>query len=197
MYSTQCRVRRGLKTIGKDRGITKAAGRRKSQGAQCEREYHPISSIEARGCVIKINIIISKMVYTTSKTKMTIYYLKLGAMEESHIYVNPFLWRIRRIYICHGPDPTKIWYKYIENANHRKTEMENKTTLKAFSWTCWTRILIDKFADTFIATGPHLMKYGIGTFQRRGVFTQTSFVTQASEKIAQFIICHQKLPDYW
>ena len=78
MYSTQCRVRRGLKTIGKDRGITKAAGRRKSQGAQCEREYHPISSIEARGCVIKINIIISKMVYTTSKTKMTIYYLKLG-----------------------------------------------------------------------------------------------------------------------
>ena len=69
MYSTQCRVRRGLKTIGKDRGITKAAGRRKSQGAQCEREYHPISSIEARGCVIKINIIISKMVYTTSKTK--------------------------------------------------------------------------------------------------------------------------------
>ena len=91
MYSTQCRVRRGLKTIGKDRGITKAAGRGKSQGAQCEREYHPISSIEARGCVIKINFIISKMVYTTSKTKMTIYYLKLGAMEESHIYVNPFL----------------------------------------------------------------------------------------------------------
>ena len=79
----------------------------------------------------------------------------------------------------------------------RKTEMENKTALKAISWACWTSISIDKFADTFIATGPHLMKYGIGTFQRWGVFTQTSFVTQASEKIAQFINCHQKLPDYW
>ena len=147
MYSTQCRVRRGLKTIGKDRGITKAAGRGKSQGAQCEREYHPISSIEARGCVIKINFIISKMVYTTSKTKMTIYNLKLGAMVESHIYVNPFLWRIRRIYICHGPDPAKIWYKkYRKMQSTRKTEMENKTTLKAIAWTRWTTILmIDKF----------------------------------------------------
>lgn len=193
MCSTQCRVRRGLKTIGKDRGITKAAGRGKSQGAQCEREYHPISSIEARGCVIKINFIISKMVYTTSKTKMTIYYLKLGAMEESHIYVNPFLWRIRRIYICHGPDPAKIWYKYIEKC---KPQGKLRWKIKRLK-TCWTRILMDKFADTFIATGPHLMKYGIGTFQRWGVFTQTSFVTQASEKIAQFINCHQKLPDYW
>ena len=49
----------------------------------------------------------SKLLY-----KISIDYLKLGTMEESHIYVNLFLWRIPRIYICYGPDRGAIWYKY-------------------------------------------------------------------------------------
>ena len=102
---------RGWKTLARI-WLTMGEGEGKSQERECERRNHPSLKYwryHWGGKEFSSNQSNKKYVDSVKSCfKITMDYLKLGTMEESHIYVNLFLWRIPRIYICYGPNQPRF-----------------------------------------------------------------------------------------
>ena len=101
----------GLKNLGRDL-VNNGRRGRKVPRERMWKEKPPISQvlkISLRGERIMFNQSNKKYVDSVKSCfKITMDYLKLGTIEESHIYVNLFLWRIPRIYICYGPNQPRF-----------------------------------------------------------------------------------------